>query len=107
MCIVLSSFYACVFSNVVKVYKYGVLGASNAGKLGEALKSKGKDVVVVAKGGWRPSKQGVEELLKEMDWKISEDRVVIFYGMDNAVFTRKTRMGTGPSLNLMIRRCTM
>jgi hypothetical protein len=78
---------------LVKVYKYGVLGASNAGKLGEALKSKGKDVVVVAKGGWRPSKQGVEELLKEMEGKISEDRIVIFYGMDNAVFYEEDEDG--------------
>jgi hypothetical protein len=68
------------------VYKYAVLGGSNGERLGDTMIAMGKDVVKVAKSGWRPSKKGVEEMLKQMVGQDLEGRVVILYGMDNGVF---------------------
>jgi hypothetical protein len=62
------------------------VGATNEGKVREVLKEMGKNVMTIAKGGWRPSKQGVEEMLKEMEGKFSEDIVIIFYGIENGLF---------------------
>jgi hypothetical protein len=68
------------------VYKYAVLGASNADRLGDVLVGMKKDVVKVTKGGWRPSKQGVAEMLEMMKDVDLEGRVIILYGLDNGVF---------------------
>jgi hypothetical protein len=68
------------------VYKYAVLGGSNADRLGDAMKVMGKDVVKVTRSGWRPSKKGVEDMLRMMDGKDLEGRIIILYGMDNGVF---------------------
>jgi hypothetical protein len=43
---------------VQTVYKYAVLGGSNADRLGDAMIAMGKDVVKITKSGWRPSKKG-------------------------------------------------
>ncbi len=47
-------------------YKYAVLGASNADRVGDVIKEMGKDVLKITKGGWRPSKKGVDEMMKMM-----------------------------------------
>ena len=58
-------------------------------------------------GGWRPFNQGVEEMLKEMEVKIGEDRVIIFYGMDNGVFYEEDDNVERSSPNQMQRGCIM
>jgi hypothetical protein len=68
------------------VFKYAVLGASNADRVGDVLRGMKKDVVKLTKGGWRPSKQGVAEMLEMMKDVELEGRVVIIYGLDNGVF---------------------
>jgi hypothetical protein len=68
------------------VIQYAVLGGSNADRIGEVLKERGKDVIKLTKGGWRPSKQGVQDMLEMMGKVKLEGRVVILYGMDNAAF---------------------
>ncbi len=45
-----------------------------------------KDVIKLTKGGWRPSKQGVQDMAEMMGKVDLEGRVVILYGMDNATF---------------------
>ncbi len=59
------------------VYKYAVWGGSNADRLGDAMIAMGKDVVKITKSGWRPSKKGVEELLKMMEGQDLEGRIII------------------------------
>ncbi len=49
------------------MFKYAVLGGSNADRLGDAIAAMGKDVVKVTKSGWRPSKKGVEEMLQMLE----------------------------------------
>ena len=66
--------------------KYLVVGASNAGRLSDVMARLGKDVVKVTKGGWRPTRQGVEEMVELLEGKVETDSVVIFLGMDNAMF---------------------
>ena len=68
------------------VYKYAVIGGSNADRIGDVLKEMGKDVVKVTKSGWRPSKQGVLDILELMGKVDLEGRTVIIYGMDNGCF---------------------
>ena len=75
------------------VYKYAVLGGSNADRLGDAMVAMGKDVVKVTKSGWRPSKKGVEEMLQMLAGKDLGDRIVILYGMDNGVFYEEDEDG--------------
>ena len=70
----------------VPVYKYAVIGGSNADRVGDVLKEMGKDVVKVTKKGWRPSKQGVAGMLELIGKADLTDRVVILYGMDNGTF---------------------
>jgi hypothetical protein len=41
------------------------------------LKTSGKDVIKMRKGGWRPSKKGVSDLLELMKDKDLEGRVVV------------------------------
>jgi hypothetical protein len=59
------------------VYKNAVLGGSNADRLGVAMM---KDVDKITKSGWRPSKKGVEELLKLMEGQDLEDHHPVWYG---------------------------
>jgi hypothetical protein len=68
------------------VHKYAVIGGSNADRIGDVLKDMKKDVVKITKSGWRPSKQGVLEILELMGKVDLTDRVVIIYGMDNGTF---------------------
>ncbi len=68
------------------VFKYAVLGASNADRIGDVLEEMKKDVIKLTKGGWRPSKQGVAEMREMMKDADLEGRVVILYGLDNGVF---------------------
>jgi hypothetical protein len=75
------------------VFKYAVLGGSNADRLGDAMVAMGKDVVKVTKSGWRPSKKGVEEILQLLAGKDLGDRIVILYGMDNGVFYEEDEDG--------------
>jgi hypothetical protein len=75
------------------VYKYAVLGGSNVHRLGDAMIAMGKDVVKLTKSGWRPSKKGVEELLKLMEGQDLEGRIIILYDMDNGVFYEEDEVG--------------
>jgi hypothetical protein len=50
------------------------------------MKEMGKDVVKVTKKGWRPSKQGVADMLELIGKADLTDRIVILYGMDNGTF---------------------
>jgi hypothetical protein len=75
------------------VDEYVVIGASNADRLGDTLISMGKAVVKITKGGWRPTKKGVDEMLEQMGDKISKHAVVVFYGLDNAVFYEENEDG--------------
>ena len=75
------------------VYRYAVLGASNADRIGDVLEGLKKDVVKITKGGWRPSKQGVAEMLEMMKDVDLEGRVVILYGLDNSVFYSEDSQG--------------
>jgi hypothetical protein len=68
------------------VTKYAVMGRSNADRVGDVLEERGKDVIKLTKGGWRPSKQGVQDMLEMMGKVKLEGRVIILYGMDNATF---------------------
>ncbi len=52
-----------------------------------------KDVVKLTKGGWRPSKQGLAEMLEMMKDVDLEGRVVILYGLDNVVFYSEDDVG--------------
>ncbi len=63
-----------------------VMGGSNADRVGDMLEERGKDVIKLTKGGWRPSKQGVQDMVEIMGKVDLEGRVVILYGMDNATF---------------------
>jgi hypothetical protein len=62
------------------------MGGSNADRVGDMLEERGKDVIKLTKGGWRPSKQGVQDMVEMMEKVDLEGRVVILYGMDNATF---------------------
>jgi hypothetical protein len=68
------------------VTKYVVMGGSNADRVGDMLEERGKDVIKLTKGGWRPSKQGVQDMVEMMEKVDLEGRVAILYGMDNATF---------------------
>jgi hypothetical protein len=78
---------------VQTVYKYAVLGGSNADRLGDAMTALGKDVIKLTKSGWRPSKKGVEEMLKLMEGQDLSERIIILYGMDNGVFYEEDEDG--------------
>jgi hypothetical protein len=75
------------------VFKYAVLGGSNADRLGDAMVAMGKDVIKVTKSGWRPSKKGVEEMMQMLVGKDLGDRIIILYGMDNGVFYEEDEDG--------------
>ena len=47
----------------------------------------------IIKGGWRPSKKGVEEMLALMAGKDLDGRIVILYGMDNGVYFAEDEEG--------------
>jgi hypothetical protein len=74
-------------------YKYVVIGASNADRVGDIMRELGKDVLKITKGGWRPSKKGVEEMLALMAGKDLDGRIVILYGLDNGVYFAKDEEG--------------
>jgi hypothetical protein len=74
-------------------YKYVIIGASNADRVGDIMKELGKDVLKITKGGWRPSKKGVEEMLALMAGKDLGGRIVIFYGLDNGVYFAEDEEG--------------
>jgi hypothetical protein len=61
--------------------------------VGDVIKEMGKDVLKITKGGWRPSKKGVDEMVKMMAGKDLEGRTVILYGMDNGVYFEEDEEG--------------
>ncbi len=78
---------------VQPTFKYVVIGASNADRVGDILKASGKDVIKVTKGGWRPSKAGVAEMVGKMVGLDLEGRIAIIYGMDNGVYYEEDEDG--------------
>ncbi len=92
---------------VQPTFKYAVIGASNADRVGDILKESGKDVVKLTKGGWRPSKKGVAEMVEKMVGVDLEGRVVILYGMDNGVYYEEDEDSDSSSSRLMKRGKTM
>jgi hypothetical protein len=89
------------------LFKYAVIDASNADRVGDILKESGKDVVKLTKGGWRPSKKGVAEMVEKIVRVDLEGRVVILYGMDNGVYYEEDEDGDRASPRLMKRGNTM
>jgi hypothetical protein len=51
-----------------------VWGSSNGGRLADVMTKMGFKVVKVTEGGWRPSKQSVAKMLKEMEGKVNRGR---------------------------------
>jgi hypothetical protein len=84
-----------------------MIGASNADRVGDIQKKSGKDVVKLTKGGWRPSKKEVVEMVEKMAGVDLEGRVVILYGMDNGVYYEEDEDGDRASPRMMKRGNTM
>ncbi len=73
-------------------HKYVVIGASNADRVADILKASSKDVIKVTKGGWRPSKTGVTEMVGKMAG-LDLEGIAILYGMDNGVYYEEEEDG--------------
>jgi hypothetical protein len=69
------------------------LGGSNADRLGDVLAQLGYRVVKITKAGWKPTRKGVEEMVELMGDQISEDAVVIMFGLDNCTFYEENEEG--------------
>jgi hypothetical protein len=69
------------------------LGGSNADRLGDVLAHLGYSVVKITKAGWKPTRKGVEEMVEMMGDQISEDAVVIMFGLDNCTFYEENEEG--------------
>jgi hypothetical protein len=69
------------------------LGGSNADRLGDVLAHLGYSVVKITKAGWKPTRKGVEEMVQMMGNQISEDAVVIMFGLDNCTFYEENEEG--------------
>jgi hypothetical protein len=63
----------------------------------------GKDVIKVMKGGWRPSKKVVAEIVEMMAGLDLEGRIVILYGMDNGVCNNR-RLVSKPAIYKLITK---
>ncbi len=50
-------------------------------------------MVKLTKGGWRPSKKGVAEMVEKMVGVDLEGRVVILHGMNNGVYYKEDEDG--------------
>jgi hypothetical protein len=80
-------------SKAVTGTAYVVIGASHAKKIAEGLRRGGKQVVDLAIPGWRPSKENVEAVLKNLVGKVDENAVIILSMIDNAMFYEDTEDG--------------
>ncbi len=47
----------------------------------------------ITKAGWKPTRKGVEEMVEMMGDQISEDVVVIMFGLDNCTFCEENEEG--------------
>jgi hypothetical protein len=66
--------------------RYATVGGSNSDLLGKVMKELGKDVTRFSVSGWRPSRQGAEEMVELLDEQLTKDMVVVFMGLDNGSF---------------------
>jgi hypothetical protein len=78
----------------VKTTGYVMLGGSNCGRLGDVLKAMGKRVVKITAGGWRPTRQNVEAMAKEVREKVEKDDVIVLMGLDNGTYYEEDEEGT-------------
>jgi len=69
-----------------RVWEYVMIGGSNSERLGDVLAKMGRKVTKVTSKGWRPTKQGVADVVGKLDGKMGKDAMVIFLGLDNGMF---------------------
>jgi hypothetical protein len=54
----------------------------------------GKEVIKVTKGGWRPTRQAVEEMVEAIKDKVDKSAVVVLMGLDNGAYYEEDEEGT-------------
>ncbi len=69
-----------------RTWEYVMIGGSNCERLGDVLAKMGRKVTKVTSKGWRPTKQGVADVVGKLDGKVGKDAMVIFLGLDNGMF---------------------
>jgi hypothetical protein len=79
---------------VVASTVYVMLGGSNCDRLGDTLAAMGKEVLKVTKGGWRPTRQAVDEMVEAIKGNVDKSAVVILMGLDNGAYYEEDEEGT-------------
>jgi hypothetical protein len=62
--------------------------------LRDTLAAMGKEVIKVTKGGWRLTRQAVEEMVEAIKYKVDKSAVVVLMGLDNGAYYEEDEEGT-------------
>ena len=65
---------------------YVLIGGSNCGKLGAALKSRGRAVIDLTEKGFRIKEDSAEKLMEKIGDSVTEDMVVILMATDSSLY---------------------